>query len=96
MDLARADVAASAYPDASKLDDLERRLREALAETPTRFRAPVSGRDVMNVLQLPAGPDVGRIKARLEEMVLDGELPPDRAAVMAYLRERRDDLLLEP
>jgi hypothetical protein len=30
---------------------------------------------------------VGRIKAALEELVLDGALPPDRDALLAYLRE---------
>jgi tRNA nucleotidyltransferase (CCA-adding enzyme) len=87
MALARADVAASAYPDGAKLDELEARLHAVLEETPTRMRIPVSGRDVMRLRGLPPGPEVGRIKAALEELVLDGTLPPDREALMAYLRE---------
>jgi poly(A) polymerase len=87
MALARADVAASAYPDGAKLDELEARLRGVLEETPTRMRIPVSGRDVMRLRGLAPGPEVGRIKAALEELVLDGTLPPDREAIIAYLRE---------
>ena len=51
------------------------------------MRIPVSGRDVMRLRGLPPGPEVGRIKAALEELVLDGTLPPDRDALMTYLRE---------
>ena len=87
MALARADVAASAYPEAGKLDELQARLRHVLEERPTRMRIPVSGRDVMRVLGLSPGPEVGRIKAQLEELVLDGTLPPDRESLIAYLRD---------
>jgi poly(A) polymerase len=87
MALARADVAASAYPDGQKLDELEARLRHVLAETPSRMRTPITGRDIMKVRGLSPGPEVGRIKAQLEELVLDGTLPPDREALLAHLRD---------
>jgi poly(A) polymerase len=87
MALARADVAASAYPDGAKLDELEARLHRVLDETPTRMRIPLSGRDVMRIRGLSPGPEVGRVKAALEELVLDGTLSPDREALLAYLRE---------
>jgi poly(A) polymerase len=87
MALARADIAASAYPDAAKLDELEARLRRVLDETPSRMRIPVSGRDIMRIRGLRPGPEVGRIKAELEELVLDGSLPPDRDALLAHLRD---------
>src|SRR5215471_3052708 len=85
MALARADVAASAYPDAWKLHELEGRLRHVLEETPSRMRIPVSGRDIMRIRGLEPGPEVGRIKEELEELVLDGTLPPDRDALLAHL-----------
>jgi putative nucleotidyltransferase with HDIG domain len=85
--LGRADIAASRYPDGSKLDELEERLKMVLAETPSRMRVPVTGRDIMRVRGLKPGPEVGRIKARLEELVLEGALPPDRGALLVYLRD---------
>jgi poly(A) polymerase len=85
--LARADIAASAYPDTWKLDELEARLRRVHEEEPSRMRLPISGRDIMRVRRLAAGPEVGRIKAHLEELVLDGTLPPDREALLAHLRD---------
>ena len=85
MTLARADIAASAYPQPEKLDELQRRLREALSERPSRMRSPVDGADIMGIRNLAAGREVGRIKARLAELVLEGEIPPDRNSVLAYL-----------
>jgi poly(A) polymerase len=86
MALARADLAASAYPESGKLDELERRLRQVLSERPSRLRSPVDGEDIMRIRNLPAGPEVGRIKARLTELVVDGEIPAERESVLEYLR----------
>jgi poly(A) polymerase len=85
--LARADIAASAYPHGEKIDELEERLRSVLRETPTRMRIPITGADIMAVRGIGPGPEVGRLKARLEELVLEGSLPPEREALLAYLRE---------
>jgi poly(A) polymerase len=90
MALARADIAASAYPHGDKIDELERRLRSILEETPSRMRIPVTGRDIMAARGIGPGPEVGRIKARLEELVLDGTLPPDREALLEHLRTHRE------
>jgi poly(A) polymerase len=85
LDLARADIAASAYPHPEKLDDLAARLHRVLTEKPSRFRLPVSGADIMRVRGLEPGPEVGRLKKRLEELLLEGALEPDRQAILAYL-----------
>lgn len=86
MALARADLGASAYPDQAKLDELQRRLDEVREEKPSRIAPLVDGADIMRALGIAAGPEVGRIKARLTELVLDGEIAPDREAVVEYLR----------
>ncbi|HET9410929.1 MAG TPA: CCA tRNA nucleotidyltransferase, partial [Candidatus Dormibacteraeota bacterium] len=86
MALARADLAASAYPEQGKLDELARRLRQVLSERPSRLASPIDGEDIMSIRKLPAGPEVGRIKARLTELVVDGEIPAEREAVLEYLR----------
>jgi hypothetical protein len=86
--LARADIAASAYPHGDKIDELEERLGSVLQETPSRMQIPVTGTDIMAVRGIRPGPEVGRLKARLEELVLDGSLPPERDALLQYLREQ--------
>lgn len=90
--LARADIAASAYPHPEKLDELQRRLDQVLAEQPSRMAAPVDGADIMRVRQIPPGPEVGRIKQRLTELVMDGVIDPTRDSVLAYLESHPDSL----
>ena len=85
MALARADIAASAYPYAEKLDELQARVDSVLAEQPSRLAQWISGEDIMKVRDLRPGPEVGRIKRRLEELVMDGELPPTREAIISFL-----------
>lgn len=86
LDLARADLGASTYPHPEKIDELGERVRTLLGERPDRFTLPLTGEDIMAALDLPPGPEVGRIKSELEDLVLDGALPPDRTALLAHLR----------
>ena len=85
MSLAHADVAASAYPEPEKLDELQARIDGVLAERPSRLEPVVLGEDVMKVRGIGPGPEVGRIKRRLEELVIDGEVAPTREAVLEHL-----------
>jgi poly(A) polymerase len=90
MALARADIAASAYPEPEKLDELAARLASVLSESPTRMVAPIDGEDIMRERALAPGPEVGRIKERLGELIMDGVVEPTREAVLAYLRSHSD------
>ncbi len=85
MALARADLAASAYPEPQKLDDLQARLDQVLSEHPSRIESPVAGEDIMRIRRIPPGPEVGRIKEKVLELLMDGEIEPTREAVLAYL-----------
>ena len=89
MALARADIGASAYPEPEKLDELAARLATVLSEKPTRLAAPIDGEDIMRALGIPPGPAVGRIKERLGELIMDGEIEPSREAALAYLQSHR-------
>jgi poly(A) polymerase len=88
--LARADIGASAYPAPEKLDELQARLNAVLSERPSRLAPLVTGEDVMRARGIGPGPEVGRIKKRLEEMVMDGELAPTREAVLQHLADHPD------
>jgi len=90
MALARADIGASAYPEPEKLDELAARLATVMAEVPTRLAAPIDGDDIMRARGIPPGPEVGRIKDRLGELIMDGEIEPTREAVLAYLQSHPD------
>jgi poly(A) polymerase len=90
MAVARADLRASAYPEPEKVDELEARLAAVLAEQPSRLSSPVDGEDIMRVRHIPPGPEVGRIKERLAELVMDGQIEPSREAVLRYLESHPD------
>ena len=85
MLLARADIAASSYPEPEKLDELRARLDAVRAEQPSRLAPLITGEEIMRIRGIGPGPEVGRIKQKLEELVIDGELPPDSQAVKDYL-----------
>ena len=90
MALARADIGASAYPEPQKLDELQRRLDAVMAERPSRLEPLITGEDVMRIRGIAPGPEVGRVKRRLEELVIDGEVAPTREAVTEYLASHPD------
>jgi poly(A) polymerase len=90
MALARADIGASAYPEPEKLDELQARIAAVLEEQPSRLAPPVTGGDVMRVRGVGPGPEVGRVKQRLQELVIDGEIPPTREAILEYLAAHPD------
>jgi poly(A) polymerase len=54
-------------------------------ERPSRLEPLISGEEIMRLRGIGPGPEVGRIKQKLEEMVIDGEIPPEKAAVIDYL-----------
>jgi len=90
MDLGRADIAASAYDQPEKLEELVERLRRVALAEPGRTSPRVSGADIMKTLGLAPGPEVGRIKERLEDLVIEGEVEPDRESVLRYLTDHPD------
>lgn len=90
MALARADVAASAYPEPEKLHELQRRLDAVRSEEPSRLKPLVTGADIMRVRGILPGPEVGRIKQRVQELVIDGGIAPTREAVLDYLAAHAD------
>lgn len=90
MLLARADIAASAYPYPEKMDELQARLDKVLSERPSRLAPLITGEDIMRIRGIGPGPEVGRIKQRLDDLVIDGEIPPDREAITKYLSGHPD------
>ena len=92
LNLARADMGASHYPDVKKIDHLEARVRRLDAEAIKAIHSPLSGDALMARTGRPAGAWIKRAKLALEEAILDGILEPDSEAAWHYL-ERHPDLL---
>jgi poly(A) polymerase len=86
LNLARADMRASHYPDVKKVDDLEERIRRLDAEAIAAIQSPLTGDDLMAKTGRPAGPWIKRVKAALEDAIVDGVLAPDADAAWRYLQ----------
>jgi poly(A) polymerase len=70
------------------LAKIRQRLEEVQAQTPREtLESPLSGEEIMEVLSLTPGPQVGKFKGILTEKVLEGELAPgDKDAAKDLLR----------
>jgi poly(A) polymerase len=94
LDLARADMRASHYPDVTKIDDLEARVARLDAEAIAAIQSPLSGDDLMARTGRPAGPWIKSVKSQLEEAIVDGNLAPDAESAWRYLDAHPE--LLQP
>ncbi len=74
-----------------RLDAIRDQLDRVLLATPHEtLQSPLSGFEIMALLGIEAGPEIGRLKAALTELVLDGKLAPgDKTGAEAELRRLR-------
>ena len=69
-----------------KLKDLEERDRIR------NFQPPVDGKEIMDLFALPPCDTVGRLKAMVKDAILDGVIPNEHYAALAYIKERAAEL----
>ena len=88
LDIARADTLASSFPSIEAIDELAARMaRLDTGGEVSHLRAALDGDEIMAMAGRSAGPWVGRVKRRLEDAVIDGELPAgDAEAARAWLQ----------
>jgi poly(A) polymerase len=81
LQLVEADASSlAAKVRALDLTPVRDRVREVSEDTPRhRLESPLSGQEIMKLRGLEPGPEVGRLKNALTEMVLEGTLRPDDA-----------------
>ncbi|MBN2279053.1 MAG: HD domain-containing protein [Candidatus Marinimicrobia bacterium] len=95
MKLCRADIT-SKNPDkvkeyTSNFDHVEEYITEVEERDKMRaFQSPVRGDEIMQEFNLKPGREVGIIKKELEELILDGIIPNDYAAVKNYLLDHKE------
>ena len=98
LTLCRADIT-SAKPSKVKrylehFEVLRARINEVMEKDQLRqFQSPVRGEEIMTVCNIPPGPTVGKIKAALEEAILDGRVPNEHDAVLEYLHQIKPEFL---
>jgi poly(A) polymerase len=58
-----------------------------------KWRPPVNGSEIMEIFNLPAGKMIGQLKKALENAIIDGDIPHDHEAAIAFLKEEYQRLL---
>jgi len=90
MMLCRADITSKNDRKVQKylanFASVEERLVEVEEKDKLRnWRPPISGEDIMKALNLPPGPEVGKIKKQIEEAILEGDIANDYDAAYSYM-----------
>lgn len=94
LDIARADTNASSFPTTEVIDELEARMaRLDAGGQVSQMRDLLDGDELIAMAGRPAGPWVGRVKRRLAQSVIDGEIEPgDADGARSWLRAHPDVL----
>jgi poly(A) polymerase len=78
----------------ANFDFVVKRLNEVEEKDRMRaFQSPVRGDEIMQVCNLTPGPLVGKLKSAIEDAILDGKIPNEHDAALAYLLAVKDDVL---
>ncbi len=90
LDLVEADtLALKPGVRVMELSTIRAKLQETQKTTPKEtLESPLSGSEIMGIMGIQGGPEVGRIKRLLTDRVLDGLLmPSDKNAAIQFLEE---------
>lgn len=98
LTLCRADITSSKPNKVKryleKFELLRTRIAEVIEKDNLRaFQSPVRGEEIMAVCNITPGPLVGKIKTALEDAILDGRVPNEHDAVLAYLHEIKSQFI---
>lgn len=60
------------------------------------FQPPVDGLEIMQMFGLSPSPVVGQLKSSLKDAVLNGEIPNEREAALAFILKKAESIGLKP
>ena len=98
LTLCRADIT-SKNPEKIKkflknYDIVEKKIIEVQEKDNLRnFQSPVRGDEIMKICNLEPSKKVGIIKKKIEEAILEGEIPNEYEAALNYLYKIKDEIL---
>lgn len=100
MTLCRADITSKNEYRVKKylnnFDRVERKIAEVEEKDRIRkWKNPISGNEIMQILDVKPGPVVGRVKEKIKDAILDGEIPNDHDQAYEFLLRIKDQFLEE-
>jgi poly(A) polymerase len=98
LTLCRSDITSKDPDKVNKYLDNFNRVEKRIAEVEERdrirnFQSPVRGNEIMQICGLQPSREVGLIKKKIEEAILDGIIPNDYEAALDYLYKIKDEVL---
>lgn len=95
MTLCRADITSSNPDRVERYLNNFKRVEEFIAEVREgdklrKFQSPVRGDEIMDYFDLEPGPAVGFIKNKIENAILDGDIPNEYEAAYQYMENNSD------
>ncbi len=98
MILVRADVTSKDSRRVKRyygnFDRVMDRIQEVVEKDAMRaFQSPLRGDEIIELMGVPPGPVVGRIKKAIEEAILDGEIPNEHEAAREYFFKIKDNFV---
>ena len=101
MLLCEADITSKNEEKVKRFMDNFATVRRKLVELEERdrirnFQPPVGGEEIMRVFGIPPCHEIGVIKERIKDAILDGKIPNDREAAVKMMYEIASELGLTP
>ena len=98
MTLVRADLTSKNPKRVARylrgFDRVEEKMRDVEARDHVRtFQPPLRGEEIMAALGIDEGLAVGILKERIKEAILDGDIPNEHAAALAFMHAHAADAL---
>ncbi len=98
MTLCRADITSKNEWKVQKylnnFDRVEQKIETVEEKDRIRkWKNPISGEEIMKVLDTKPGPIVGEVKDRIKDAILDGEIPNDHDKAFQYLLRLKTELI---
>lgn len=101
MTLCEADITSKNAERKRKFLDNFQLVREKLKEIEEKdrirnFQPPVTGEDIMEIFAIGPGREIGTLKSKIKDAILDGVIPNEREAALEFMYAEAAKMGLEP